>query len=232
MDDLINRIPFACKGKTYKDGGLNKSDIQKILKHIGMPYAKGNREQLLATLCQPSEKIQLLLSGKPTPRYICHPKAFVQHIDICWFHASAVSIFLSDDSRTYMWNKVFVFEKNTRKPIGLVPHDYPIHIALVLEMIRRSLELSYDIVFDNLRRFETKSYINKCSKAIFELICYLNEDWCAETDPELRRQTDNGGGYASRLMYDLSQHLPFDMTDDDDEVDIMAYDDNRMRNQK
>jgi hypothetical protein len=227
MDDLIARVPAACRGITYKDGGLNKSDIQKILKHIGLPYANGNREKLLLSLCQKTEKMQFLLSGKPAHKYICHPIAFVQYIDICWFHASAVALFLSDDSRNYMWNTLFIFEKNTRKPIALRPHDYPVHIALVLEMIRRSLELSYDSIYlyKGAKLHKDSVNITKCSKGIFDLICYLDNDWCGgEIDLDKRRKNTFEGGYTIRLMRDLSRYLPFNIVfpDEDEEVDAFV----------
>lgn len=281
IKSLLNRVPAACNGKSFKMGGLDKRHIIDILRHLDKDI-RGSRETLLARLCatshdmmfpplKPKSKVRTRRRRKtvkhdrpglppppappappapPMPKElevhgsipkpsrpladivpyleddvltvvaqpeVCPGSGFQQHIDICWFHATATALLLSTDSRRNLWNRIFRYGRKlshqvdpdvlSMVPFALrkQPFDLPAHIMLTLEIMRKGLELSM-ISLEGLG-IRRRGSISSCSEGTFDMICSL-ADWCVKSTPKEGRPKVGMGGKHRQLLSDLKQHLP------------------------
>lgn len=230
LPDLIARLPQACDGKSWAAGGLNVIHLKQILTSRGLSTA-GKKQDLIQRVCAeigtdkpanprpvPAPKPEPvpgpalpLAACKDQTCPTCQPKAFVQHNDLCWFHASSVALLFSDASRKTLWNRLFRYRKESGMdiPVQLKPQkgaDTAIYLAL--EIMRRSAELSvYQQMYDleraakvpkRDRRRNRRGSIMVCSYGTYNVICSL-ADWCVDRTTHEGR-TKSTGGYAEGFM--------------------------------
>jgi hypothetical protein len=227
MSDLILRVPKTCdRGSSYEKGGLNVEHIQMILHELNLS-TDGDRTELIDRLCKNRSRVtdiglderapppRMTIGGveiamapvfKLTPN--CQPRAFVQKLDLCWFHASSVAMFFSDMSRTSLWPLLFNFHPKTMIPLSLRETSMPPTNVLILEMIRRAIELSEQQ--ETIGRSRRAS-IDMCTRGSFDMVCSVSP-WCSKkTTHEGRAMMGSeyiGGGHSAAMLKSFSTEFP------------------------
>ena len=153
----------------------------------------------------------------------CQPDAFVQNVDLCWFHAASVALLFSNASHKFLWNTIFTYDKTSQIPIQLQQCTAIKPAAvLALEIMRRSLELSMKqsaatkpvsgrTLSPALATTGRRMSINLCTKGTLDIICSLS-NWCLSSTTHQGQERTQLGGYADRLLDDLQVILPMTVT--------------------
>lgn len=152
---------------------------------------------------------------------------FNQHIGVCWADAAITALFLSDGGREILWPEIFKFtQEEYHEHEFIVPRQLKTfeenqvlnRYIVLLELIRKSIEVSYDrynVHIINAHKKRT-NYIQRCDKAINDMICGMDWVLCNANDKYGYMAKESGkfqkigglGGYSHILVEKLIEGFP------------------------